>query len=121
MSFTIRLLALCIEDERIGNLKNRFDLIENNLDVKFESLKMKLDEISSKSLDNLNKFEVFLIQKKSKRFKYENDSIVGNRVLNVNLKNFPFKSFNLINQYHVGTTDLITIDSDLTNFEKNPF
>ena len=79
------------------------------MEIRFESLKISFDEFASVLLNSLDKFETKLIQKKSKFLNYENDSNVNNGVLEINLKNFPFKSFNLIKQMHIGCTDLITM------------
>jgi hypothetical protein len=45
--------------------------------------------------------------------KCENDLSVENDILSFNLKNFQFKSFNLIKQNHFGYTDLIRMNIKL--------
>ena len=64
--------------------------------MRFESLKIRFDELLSLSLDNLDKFEKVLVKKRSKRFNYQTDLIDDNRGIEINLKNFPFKSCEVI-------------------------
>ena len=85
--------------------------------MRFESLKIRFDELLSLSLDNLDKFEKVLVKKRSKRFNYQTDLIDDNRGIEINLKNFPFKSCEVIKQIHIGSTDLIKIDMHLYHIE----
>ena len=77
-------------------------------------MKICLDELLSKCLGKLDKFEAFLIDMKSKYVKNEKNSTFKNEEVKINLKNFPFQSFKLIKQINIGCTDLITINIKLS-------
>ena len=105
MKFLIFLSTL---DERKENLENHFNNFENDLEVRFESLKIHADELLDQSLDDLDKFETILNEKISK---YKIDSNIDeNKNLKINFKNFPYKPFKLIKQFYIGCTDLIITD-----------
>lgn len=51
------------QDEFIENFEARFDIIEQNFEIRIESLFVKLDQLSSKMIDQVNLFEKKIISK----------------------------------------------------------
>jgi hypothetical protein len=94
--------------------ENRFEKIDNDLEIRFESLKMCFDEILMQTLDSLEKVEKFLDKKSyeksvlAKKSRIEKDDSAHETCLLVNLfKNFPFIIIKRITDNHIGTTQLV--------------
>jgi hypothetical protein len=51
------------QDEFIEKFEARFDIIEQNFEIRIESLFVKLDQLSSKMIDKVNLFEKKIISK----------------------------------------------------------
>jgi hypothetical protein len=87
-------------------LKNRFDLLENDLEIKFESLKIIFDEYCEKTIEDLYKFENILI-KRSKKSK----EICFNKK-----KRFSIKSYKTIVPFHIGSSNFVRLKINLQKF-----
>jgi hypothetical protein len=86
-------------------LENRFDLLENDLEIKFESLKIIFDEYCEKTIEDFYKLENILIKrsKKSKEICFD-------------LKRFSIKSYKKIVPFHIGSSNFVKLKINLQKF-----
>jgi hypothetical protein len=93
------------------SLENRFDLLENDLEIKFESLKIIFDEYCEKTIDDLNKFENILI-KRSK----ESEELGYNKI------RISIKSYKKIVSFYIGASNISQLNLTFRKFgKKNKF
>jgi hypothetical protein len=103
-------------------IQNRFDFLENNLDIRFESLGIAIDELKLKSLADADKFEEILLNKARNRRvkkKCSNEEIHQKEIMSFEslFKNFPFKDANqYLTQFNVGHMISNVAKIDIFNF-----
>ncbi len=94
----------------MGALENRFSLIDDILELRFESLKISIDKLLNQSLNELEKLQDFLVKKTKNMGENENNTSVETIKCKIIIDNVPFKT---IKQIHIGNTDLIEIQVKL--------
>jgi hypothetical protein len=103
-------------------IQNRFDFLENNLDIRFESLGIAIDELMLKSLVDVDKFEEILLNKARKsrvKIKCSSEEIHQKEIMSFEslFKNFPFKDANqYLTQFKVGHMILNVAKIHILNF-----
>jgi hypothetical protein len=82
--------------------------MEEDLDIRYESLNIQIDELQEKALKSVDEIEEKLLEKISqtlepsaKRTRYNSSSRNKKSVVNI-FKNFPFKSFTGIDKLKIG-------------------